>query len=79
MFRLQVVGRGYVFLWNDNHMVWSLRVDVLKSDHAVVLMDDLCRNVTRRDFTEQTIVGHLSSFLLPETLDLCASSAKFLH
>jgi hypothetical protein len=43
------------------------------------LIDDLCGNVARRDFTEQAIVGHLPPFLLPETLDLRAGTAKFLY
>ena len=79
MLRLWLVARGLLSRWKDTPRLGSWGVDVLKSAHTVVLMDYLCRNVTRRDFTEQTIVGHLSSFLLPETLDLCASSAKFLH
>ena len=79
MLRLQIVDRGYVFLWDDDHMVWSLRADVLESDHVVVLIDDLCGNVARRDFTEQAIVGHMPPFLLPETLDLRAGTAKFLY
>lgn len=65
MLRLQIVDRGYVFLWDDDHMVWSLRADVLESDHVVVLIDDLCGNVARRDFTEQAIVGHLPPLSTP--------------
>ena len=79
MLRLQIVDRGYVFLWDDDHMVWGLRADVLESDHVVVLIDDLCGNVALLDFTEHAIVGHLPHFLLPETLDLRAGTAKFLY
>src|SRR6266498_2683858 len=40
---------------NDQHVVRSLRPDILKSQYILVLVDDLARNLARGNLTEQTI------------------------
>src|SRR6266487_3995654 len=40
---------------NDQHVIRSLRLDILKGQHILVLVDRLARNLARSNLTEQTI------------------------
>ena len=48
-----VVQRSDVLLWNNEHVHWCLRVDVLDGDHPVIFVDELRRNLMRRDSAKQ--------------------------
>src|SRR5208282_968599 len=40
----------------DQNVRGGLRVDVLEGEHAVIFVDDFCRNFLRADLAEQAIV-----------------------
>src|SRR5262249_6120116 len=53
----QLVVGGDHLARDDQHVNGSLRVDVVEGDAAVVLVDDLCRDLLLDDFQED-VVGH---------------------
>lgn len=53
---LQIVQGGDVPLGNHEHVLWSLGVDVTKSEERVVLEDHVAGDVPGRYPTENTVV-----------------------
>src|SRR5688572_22282371 len=58
---LKIVQRLDVPLRDDEHVGWRLRVDVVEGQHAVVLVDDRCRNLASDQLAEEAI-GHVTPF-----------------
>lgn len=57
IFFRQLSDIGHVFARNDQHVYRRLRLDVAKGHNAVILIDDIGRNLPQRYTAEQT-VGH---------------------
>jgi hypothetical protein len=58
---LRFLQSSDMFLWDDQHVRGSLRVDVFKGKHVLVFVDFLRRNLTAENAAEKTIaagVGH---------------------
>ena len=51
----QVVQRGDVLPWHDQHVQRRLRIDVLEGHQRVVLVDDGARDFTRDDLAEEAV------------------------
>lgn len=50
-----VVERCDMFAWYDQHMRWSLRVDIAKRHSRIGLVNNIGRDVAGNDFAEQAI------------------------
>src|SRR6266516_2486909 len=65
--------------WNEQHMVWRLRVDVLKRYYILVLIDNFTRYLAGCNLAEQAVLHTASSklFFLSVSAIRSRSSCNF--
>src|SRR5215471_16766799 len=64
--RRQVLHRGDVTPWNEQHVTRRLWVDILERDHILVLIDNLTRYHTCCNLAEQAVLNTHTSAFLPQ-------------
>ena len=55
VFLCQLVGRGDVFLWNDQNVYRCLRIQIIKGQNLVILIGLFRRDFPGSDFAKNTI------------------------
>ena len=67
-FRFEIINRGNLDFRNDQAMMRCLRVNVLKSEHFFVLIDDFSRNFTIDDLSKK---GCHSAIIFAKVVTIC--------
>jgi hypothetical protein len=58
IFGSRVVERREVFAWANQYVGGRLRADVFKREYLIVFVNDLGRNLPRRDLAKQAVSVH---------------------